>query len=402
MATSATFYGAWSGNYRLRMTVTAVLDHANNRSTIRARGAIESTNSAYFSISTWLNATITGQTLFDGAMHVTTVANGSVDVFDQVLVVNHNSNGDLSVLCTEAISNGFTSASVAGTLHVDRIASVPGKPSGPPGWSRDGANMRVRSTVAPANGSPVLEYQLRTRNNGGGSWSEYFYLTPDSERLIVQAAQGFGATYEWWSRARSAAGWGPWSDKTTIEWPAPPEPPASVTLTTGPTAVTATWPAAVNNGAPVTRYEVQIFIGGTWGSAYNVSGLTRTFTGLTPGTTYRVRVRARNDMGVSGYRESAPVTLGTAPDPPEVTLARTMQASWAAPDDGGSPVTAYEVQWWDGFAWSDVVSTGARTAQLTDTFAGVGYRARVRARNAVGVSGWTTTPHVTPSKCTCT
>lgn len=402
MALSATFYGVWSGNYRLRMTVTASRDIANNRSTIRSRGAIESRNSAYFSISTWLNASIAGQTLYDGAVNVTTIANGSVDVFDQVLVVNHNSNGDLSVACTEAISNSFTTASVAGTLHVDRIATAPGKPSGPPGWSRDGDKLRVRSTVAPAKGAAVTGYEIDRRNNGGGSWSSWITAIPDSERLFIMTPSVLGSTYQFRSRAKSAGGWGPYSDIQSIPWPDVPSTPSSVSVTNTVSSVTATWPAPNNGGAPITRYEVQIHDGSSWGSVLNISSNTRTFSGLSPAGTYRVRVRARNDIGVSGFRESSAVTLATVPSAPTVTLAKTMQATWPAPADGGSPITSYEVQWWDGFAWSASVSTGARSAQLTDTFAGVGYRARVRARNAVGVSGWTTTPHVTPSKCACT
>ena len=70
-------------------------------------------------------------------------------------------------------------------------------------------------------------------------------------------------------------------------------------------------------------------------------------TGLTNGVLYRVAVIARNSLGNS---VSNPLTVTPAvavPDTPVVSYVRgdkSVTLSWAAPDDGGYPITGYRIQ----------------------------------------------------------
>ncbi|MHA3724310.1 fibronectin type III domain-containing protein [Leucobacter sp. HY1910] len=398
MALTQTFWGPRSGNYQLAMTITAVRDTANNRSTIACDIGLQSFNSSSFQMSSYRGQSIGGVVMLDGNYQTEIDPNGYVLIASNSRVINHDSNGDLSVYCAGSLSNSLTAVNVSGTLHVDRIAQAPGTPGAAPGWSRDGSKMRVRGTVS----ARATSHQLQYRVNSGSGYGGWTTVNANSERLYILSSPVAGATYQWQSRGVNSSGAGPWSATATINWPDTPNTVSSVSLTGSGTSLAASWSAPGNGGAALTGYDIQLYDGSAWGSVIAVSGTNRSFTGLASGGPYKVRVRAKNDIGAGSWRESNTVTLATAPSPPTVTLSRALVASWPAPADGGSTITSYDYEWWDGFAWQGEAATTARTITLRDHYPGVGYRARVRARNAVGVSAWTTTPAVTHDTCTCT
>ena len=76
-------------------------------------------------------------------------------------------------------------------------------------------------------------------------------------------------------------------------------------------------------------------------------------TGLTNGDTYEARVRAVNSVGESLYSALGSGTPVASRPGGGSTLAlraeeggdTEVELSWLAPDDGGSPITGYTVQW---------------------------------------------------------
>ena len=195
-----------------------------------------------------------------------------------------------------------------------------------------------------------------------------------------------------------------------------PGPPRSVVAVRGDRSVTVTWAApADDGGSPVTGYRVQ------WraeSELYHSSrqatvtpgagdGLRREMTGLANGTEHFVRVLAVNAVDDGEASDGEPFTPATTPGAPQGVVAergdRSMLVTWAAADDGGSPVTAYRVQWRPGdsnFADSDPKATvrdDAQSRRITGLDNGTEYFVQVMAINDVGGGGWSSPASATPA-----
>jgi len=157
------------------------------------------------------------------------------------------------------------------------------------------------------------------------------------------------------------------------------------TVTT--TSIQASWSAGSDNVA-VTAYEVSTD-GSAWSDVGNV--LTHTFSGLTPSTSYTLRVRAKDGAGNTSAAVTATQSTTSAGDstPPTLTGSITVSSltstgytlSWPAGADNVA-VTAYERSIDAGVTWVDVgnVLTTAITGRTPETTDAV----RVRAKDAAG------------------
>ncbi|MCY3693093.1 MAG: fibronectin type III domain-containing protein, partial [Chloroflexi bacterium] len=117
-----------------------------------------------------------------------------------------------------------------------------------------------------------------------------------------------------------------------------------------------TWEAVPHvNDWPVHRYQVQYQNGDNWQDLAEVPGDQTYFADSDARSKPSYRVRALNEAGVPGFwsRAASQVTYRQAlpPSPPlNVTAvaghAGEVVVSWELPvDDGGSPITYYQVQW---------------------------------------------------------
>ena len=139
--------------------------------------------------------------------------------------------------------------------------------------------------------------------------------------------------------------------------------------------------------------------------------------GLTPNTTYEIRVSACNAVGSSPWSPGASIvtsstpggnTIGATnnqwcgiaaqgsdgtpgtPDPPDVTPGGTdsITVEWTSPqDDGGSQIKIYAVQYTQGGTSVMVKETGL-SKTVTGLDADTDYLVQVAACNAVGMSEW--------------
>ena len=159
--------------------------------------------------------------------------------------------------------------------------------------------------------------------------------------------------------------------------------------------------AQPSGGAEVTGYEYEQDFSGNWISSGSTD-TTYTVMGLTNGTVYSFRVRARNSGEARGASGSVSATT-TAPDVPEglsftpgdglVTL------RWDAPaNDGGDMITHYEYELDGDGDWISTDST-ATNQTVTGLNNGQSYIFRVRAVNALG-DGKVVTLEATPSAST--
>jgi hypothetical protein len=168
------------------------------------------------------------------------------------------------------------------------------------------------------------------------------------------------------------------------------------TLATGWNSVTFTTPVATTAG---TYYRAAYWSSSPY--AYTSGQFTATVTnGHLTGTGGYYAYGASPTFGTAqsggnGYFADVLFAVGTAsvpstPAAPSVSAGdASLSVTWAAPANGGSPVTGYDVQPFAGATGGTVVSIGNVTSTtLTGLTNGVAYTVKVRAKNALGNSAY--------------
>ncbi|WP_163542143.1 Ig-like domain-containing protein [Occultella kanbiaonis] len=176
-----------------------------------------------------------------------------------------------------------------------------------------------------------------------------------------------------------------------------PEQPAPPTLVYGDGELVVNWTPPVNEGTPITSYDVQISpaTGGT--SQQSVTGTSMTWTGLTNGQTYTFRVRAINDApdpgDWSGWSQgeypSGPPLQAAAPQATRVDDpdGRRLTVSWTPPNNNGDAISAYYltvIQ--DGNPGAPISLSGSVTSREVQVDNGHDYTFTVVAENRSGQS----------------
>jgi subtilisin family serine protease len=235
---------------------------------------------------------------------------------------------------------------------------------------------------ADADGSPGC--------TGQGSWPDDPDGVPEVLPNALRAARGVGAPP-----------------------PPPPDPtpPAAPTLNTASgdaSSITLSWSAPANDGgSPITGYEV--WRGAVQGGSkvlLETLGDQHSYVDSTVsgGTTYWYEVAAINAVGVGPHSNELGARLATPPSAPTLLGAsadRSVALSWTVPDDdGGSPITGYEIHRRVGDGPEDLLArTGPDEMSHVDggLTNGVAYTYRVAALNAGGRGAFSNAVTVTPS-----
>ncbi len=182
-----------------------------------------------------------------------------------------------------------------------------------------------------------------------------------------------------------------------------PSSPTSVVAVSGNGRLAVTWsavyPPVSTGGSAITDYLVKYSgnNGATWKNfIHPVSTATScTVTGLTNGTSYVIKVIARNAFGISlPSANSAPATPATVPGRPTSVVAVSdntqLAVTWTAPaSTGGSAITDYLLKYssngggsWTNFTHPVSRATSCTVKRLTN---GTSYVIKVIAKNAVGI-----------------
>lgn len=247
-------------------------------------------------------------------------------------------------------------------------------------------------------------------DNGGAAITGYTARCESPSGGVTQTAAGNASpinvtglspnqTYACDVRATNNVGSGSWSTKTgnftTPQLTTAPGVPTGVTTTvlSSKSARVAFNPPANNGGSAITSYRAQC-LSPNGGTARTLDGSASpiTFTNLSPGTSYKCRVRATNAIGSSSYSAySATVNLpAAAPERPTNVTATALSSTSArvaftAPASNGSAITSYRAQCVssDGgvTGYGNAASSPVTAIKLTP---GKAYRCRVRATNGVG------------------
>ena len=228
-----------------------------------------------------------------------------------------------------------------------------------------------------------------------------------------------GASYDFRVSAVTSYGNGNWATVSSVPSTIPGDP-GSVTATRGDTQVLLSWTAPVSDGgSPVTDYEYEVSSdnGITFGSPVAIGSPATTFTvtGLTNGTAYVFRLKAKNVNGVSSVgavsNSATPVALPATPTGltathgnGQVVLAWTPGASVGASLDGH----LVEVSTNGGNSWTTAIAdTGSPlgSATVTGLTNGTSYLFRVSGISSAGIGlplalGSAVTPSTLPAAAT--
>jgi hypothetical protein len=146
------------------------------------------------------------------------------------------------------------------------------------------------------------------------------------------------------------------------------------------------WTNTVNNSASASKNGTDIIL-----------SLSTTIENLTSGTTYYVWIKAKNNIGTSGFSPVASVKpLGISGTPTVNTGHKELVVTWTAV----AGADEYEVYYGTNAPTTLSTTTTGTTATITGLTNGTTYYVRLRAKNASGVSGYGPTasgvPHRTP------
>lgn len=239
-----------------------------------------------------------------------------------------------------------------GTVPVEPLlasapAEVPDVPLTAPRPPRDvtavpGDGQATISWSVPVDdgGSPITGYTV-TASPGGTSKT---VSGSTFETTVTGLANG--TPYTFTVVANSARGTGDPSTPSIAVTPVgAPDTPTGLTAVRSGDDVLVTWNAPDDNGSPIDYYWVKAQPGGSLREVYG--GTSVEFSNLSPGI-YTFTVLAKNRVGYSAWSApSAPVNLTTKPGkvstPTVLVRAQKAVVKWAAPEDGGAPITGYRL-----------------------------------------------------------
>lgn len=183
--------------------------------------------------------------------------------------------------------------------------TVPGA-AGTPKISGIKATSVVVTFSDGSNGGDAIDSRQITYGTSSSGGTD----TVSSDGSTTISGLTSNTTYYFWARCHNSEGWGPWSARAsakTLAVPTAPSAPllSSVTATT----VDVSWTDNSNGGSAIVAHQIG------WGTSSsaptsNVSANSpQVLTGLTPGTTYYIFVRAQNSVGWSAW--SKPTQMRT-------------------------------------------------------------------------------------------
>ncbi len=325
-------------------------------------------------------------------------------------------NGSKYRVRVQATSNngnsGWTSA-VEGTP-----AAVPDAPDTPTLTAGDAKIDISWSEPSNNNGSAVTDYDVRyractatpktcTSSPTWGSWSTISHTgtaTAASKTSLTN-----GTAYQVQVRAQNANGESPYSNSASAIPAGKPKKPATPTVTTGDQQLTVSWTAPSDNGSAITGYTVQYCTStddctnddNWYDSGHSDTTTSVDITGLTNGTSYKVRVRATNSVGDGPWSTSAtgtPVGKPSAPD--TITIAsgnNRLIVSWNTPTDNGATVSGFKVRYcntrdddkdcysdYDDWTTKNVSGASTRTTTITGLTNGDSYDLEIATRSSNG------------------
>ncbi len=309
------------------------------------------------------------------------------------------SENTLYFVQTRAVNTvGAGAWSLSGSAATFAVAGVPDQMAAPGVVSTGSSSLSVDRAAAPADGgSPITSFDLRYSADQV-SWVEVAGIS-DPEALSGLTAD---TTYFVQTRAGNAVGAAPWSTSGSASTDAvlvvPDQMAAPVVVSTGSSSLSVDRAAApADGGSPIASFDLRYSVDQvSWVEVVGISD-PEALSGLTSDTTYFVQTRAVNAVGAAPWSASgsastdavlvvpdqmaAPGVVSTGPSSLSVDRA-------AAPADGGSPITSFDLRYSvDQVSWVEVAGIADPEA-LSGLAADTTYFVQTRAVNSVGAGAW--------------
>ena len=187
-----------------------------------------------------------------------------------------------------------------------------------------------------------------------------------------------------------------------------PDAPTGLQTVASDSSVTLSWVAPPDNGRTIIGHKILVTSTSPPIRTYHVnSDISQTIYNLVNGTSYTIKVQARNEAGYGDWSSTVTATPFTAPTEPlnfNATGGDTqITATWSPPqNNGGYPITQYVISATDEFGSSssttviEALGDGSFSKVLTDMVNGVSYTLKVKSFTDVAQSSWTPAESVIP------
>lgn len=277
---------------------------------------------------------ITGHviTVSQASKSLETITTRGEDTTYTVTDLENDSEYDFTVVAVNAVGSSEPSNTITATPSASKGGvTEPDSPTNLQATSGDG-QIQI-SWTAPGNdgGRSITEYLVSLVSNRGQSVVE----TKSTNTQYVLSGLSNGTQYTIKVAAVNAVGTGTYSSsvlatpnqevQATI-----PDIPTGITLTPGDATISVSWIAPNNGGSAITGYTVLYIDGNSVERTVNLdaSKVNHTLTGLVNGTSYTIKVKAKNSVGDGSYsvesksspdKNIAPTILGL----PTVTVSDT-------------------------------------------------------------------------------
>ncbi|WP_098469707.1 Ig-like domain-containing protein [Serinibacter salmoneus] len=308
------------------------------------------------------------------------------------VALSEAARGRVRLVVTVADATGERSRVVQSEVIITVLAP-PQQPAPPSVLSVGDGSVELSWSAPAANGAAISGYLLTASD---GRTAECATTSCTFEGLPNAVPVAFTVT------ARNTVGSSePSLPSETVTPDVVPDAPPTPTLERGDGILTARWAPATSRGTAVIGYDLELAPGGERVSL-GAEDLEHVLQDLDLGESYRVRIRAHNQMAQPGAwsEYSTPQVAAAAPGVPTGLRAPSglsdgsgvLSASWEAPAPSGDPVT-YQVRVTgpvaDGSqAARGVLETSGTSLTVRGVVPGEQYSLEVRARNAVGESAW--------------
>jgi len=258
----------------------------------------------------------------------------------------------------------------------------------------------------PVSG-PLTGYRVTYVPVAGGTPQSVDVTGPDTTRTTITGLT-LGVPYRFSVAPLNVAGPGTPSNEV-VATPLGAVGPPTPTATGGDTSAQVFWTEPTLGGRPGPPSYFLVFRPAgttTWIAGPGpLSARTTTIPGLTNGTTYEIGVFAVSTDGTASVLGTTTVTPSGPPAAP--TLAATpggpgtgqIALIWTKPDDGGSPITSYQVRCRTtrSGTWVAYPTSGLGTSlTVTGLRPGTPYECQVAAVNAHGAGPWSASAAATP------
>ena len=411
MPTEVSFWlDIYPGGAPTRKALAKIYDSSGHATLIAGGGIKETSSTGFQSVTNVWNGGASGAVQYTWAFSGTTViaAGDRIGVVCDACTNDYQMDtyGSQSNPESNSVEQVVRSSDILDYSSVDMrmqvvytSATAPGQVTG---LSATGGNTQASlSWSAPSDGgSAITDYTIQYSTDNS-SWSTFADGTSTSTSATVTGLTK-NTVYYFRVAAVNAIGTGSYSTSASTTVLGVPDAPTSLSAASNANnQASLSWSAPANNGgSAITDYVIQYSTDGTTFSTFadgTSTSTSVTVTGLSSNTLYYFRVAAVNAIGTSSYSSSASTTV--LPNPPgQVTNLATaspttsqMTLSWTAPNNGGSAITDYTVQYsTDGNTFSTFADGTSTSTSVTVTglSSNTLYYFRVAAVNAIGTGSY--------------